>query len=74
MNRQIFSALILTLVLLLALLMLTACGEEEGRKARETVEQAGDNAAGFAEGFCNAIIVAPFAIGLAFVVRRRPGG
>jgi hypothetical protein len=69
------SALILALLqfVLLALLALAAGGKEEGQKARETVEQAGENAADFAEGLCGAIIVAPLAIFLVSVVRRRSG-
>jgi hypothetical protein len=58
---------------MLALLTLSSCGEEQGRKARETVEQAGENAADFAEGFCGAIVLAPLVIGLAALVRRNPG-
>ena len=65
--RRYLLATILVLVLVAALLTLSACGQEEGQKAREVVDEMGRNALEFADGFCGAIILAPLALGLILV-------
>jgi hypothetical protein len=65
--RRYLLATMLVLVLVGALLALTACGQAEGQKAREVVDEMGRNALEFAEGFCGAIILAPLALGLILI-------
>lgn len=62
--------LLTALLLLAATLLLAGCGEDEGAQARATVDQAGENAADFAEGFCGAIILAPLGVVVAVAARR----
>lgn len=69
LNRRTGFAILLLLVLVVALLILTGCGQEEGREAREVVDEAGRNAVDFAEGFCGAIILVPLSLVLAGTVR-----
>jgi hypothetical protein len=66
-------AIVMLLVLILVVLALSGCGQEEGTKAREAVDEAGQDALDFADGFCGTIILAPLAIGLAFTHRRKGG-
>jgi predicted TIM-barrel enzyme len=63
--------ILLVLVLVVAILALAGCGQEEGKEAREIVDEAGRNATDFAEGFCGAIILAPLCLGIALTWRRR---
>ena len=68
-----FLTVLLMLVLVTALLVLTACGEEEGKEARQIVEEAGDQAESFGKGFCNgAIVLAPLCLGVVAVLKRPP--
>jgi hypothetical protein len=64
-TRRTLYATLLLLVLICILFGLAGCGEEEGREAREVVDEASENAVDFAEGFCGAIILAPLCMGLA---------
>jgi hypothetical protein len=69
-TKRTWLTILLVLVLFAALLVLAGCGEEEGRQARELVDEAGENAADFAEGFCGALILVPLWIGFAANRRR----
>lgn len=71
-DKKTCLTILLVLILVAGVLVLTGCGEEEGKKARETVDEAEKNAVDFAEGFCGAIILAPLCIGFA-ASRRRLG-
>ncbi len=66
-----FFRILLVLVLVVAILALAGCGQEEGKEAREVVDEAGRNATDFAEGFCGAIILAPLCLGIALTRQRR---
>mgnify|MGYP001107748137 CR=1 FL=1 len=69
-NRRRWLTVLIVLILVLGLLTLVGCGQEEGKKARETVDVAGREAVDFAEGFCGAIILAPLFVGLATISHR----
>lgn len=68
--RRFLPAIVLVLVLCLAVPLLTGCGQEEGQKAREAVDEAGQDALNFADGFCGAVILAPLALGMLLTRRR----
>ena len=69
LRKRRFFAVLLMALLLVAVLALAGCGQEEGREAREMVDEAGRQATDFAEGFCGAIVLVPLFLGL--VVTRR---
>ena len=71
LRKRAFLTILLMLVLVIALLVLAACGEKEGKEARQLVEEAGDQAESFGKGFCNGgIFLAPLCLGVAAVVKR----
>ena len=70
-RRRQATVVLLLLILLVAILVLVGCGQEEGKEAREVVDEAGRQATDFAEGFCGAIIVAPLCLGVAVTQRQR---
>jgi hypothetical protein len=70
LEKRPFLTVLQALVLVSVLLVLIGCGEEEGRAARATVDQAADDAESFAHGFCGAIILAPLCLGASMVVHR----
>jgi hypothetical protein len=64
--------ILLILMLVVMLLVLSGCGAEEGRRARDLADEFVADALNFAEGFCAAGILAPVSIGMvAFALRRR---
>jgi hypothetical protein len=71
-KRKRILVLLLVLVLVVSILVLTSCGEREGRRARRLLKRAGENTFEFMEGFCGAIILGPLCLGLASIVRRVP--
>jgi hypothetical protein len=71
LRKRQFFAVLLVMVLLVAALALAGCGQEEGREAREMVDEAGRQATDFAEGFCGAIILVPLCIGVVATQRQR---
>ena len=70
LHGRYFFTILLILVLVVAVLALAGCGQEEGREAREVVDEAGRSATDFAEGFCGAIFLAPLCLGIAVTQRR----
>ena len=70
-NLNTHLQVLLLLALVVTLMVLSGCGAEEGRRARDLADDAVADSLEFAEGFCGASAVAPVFVGVAAIAWRR---